>query len=139
MEQTEKNKALVRRAIEEVYNQNSLVVVDEIYAPNYVLHHTFGPEVHGPEGVKELANMRRAVFANDVTITIEDQIAEADKVVTRWTVRGAHQGETAESPPNSDQGIATGMLIDRIARDSDKIEESWAEEHRHLMGVPLFN
>jgi hypothetical protein len=66
----EKNKAIVRRAIEEIYNKNSLAVVNEIYAPDYVFHPTFGPKVYNPEGVKELVERRRAVLPN-ATITLD--------------------------------------------------------------------
>jgi predicted ester cyclase len=132
----ERNKAIVRRAIEEIYNSNSLAVVNEIYAPDYIFHRTFGPQVYGPEGVKELVNRRRAVLPN-ATITIEDQIADANKVVTRWTVRDPHQRETAGHPPDGDQVTAAGILIDRIA--GDKIQESWAEEGWNIMGIIIGN
>jgi predicted ester cyclase len=135
-EDTETKKALVRRVIEEVYNRNSLEAVDETYAADYVFHPAFGPEVHGLEGVKDLVNRRREVFP-EVTLTIEDQIAEADKVVTRWTVRDAYQRETAGSLPNSDQSMASGIIIDRI--EDHRIKESWGEESSHLRGVTLFN
>jgi hypothetical protein len=76
----EKSKEIVRRAIEEIYNRNNTTEVDEIYADGYVFHRTTGPEIHSPEGVKELIERRQAVLPN-ATITIEDQVAEADNLL----------------------------------------------------------
>ena len=122
---SEDNKLIVYRAIEEVYSKGNVEAVEEIYAPDYVFHWTFGPNVHGPQGVKDSVNRRRAVLP-DVTMIVEDQIAEGDKVVTRWTVRDTRQGEGRSAPPNGDRVMMSGILIDRIAED--KIQESWAEE-----------
>jgi predicted ester cyclase len=131
----EKSKEIVRRAIEEIYNKNNTAEVDENYADGYVFHCTTGPEIHSPEGVKELIQRRRAVLPN-ATITIEDQVAEADKVVTRWTMRDAQQQQSAV-PANGDQVTAAGILIDRIA--DGKIQESWGEENWQVRGVDLMN
>jgi predicted ester cyclase len=125
----------VRRAIEEIYNKNNTAEVDEIYADGYVFHCTTGPKIHSPEGVKELIQRRRAVLPNAI-ITIEDQVAEADKVVTRWMMRDAQQQHSAV-PANGDQVTAAGILIDRIA--DGKIQESWGEENWQVRGVDLMN
>jgi steroid delta-isomerase-like uncharacterized protein len=61
----------------------------------------------------------------DLQIKIEDQIAERDKVVTRWTARGTHQGEFAGIPPTGKQVVMTGIDIDRIA--NGKLVECWTK------------
>ena len=80
----EENKALLRRAVEEVFSaQGNVDVADEIFAPDYIgMNPTDPQDVRGPEGVKELANMYRSAFP-DVRLIIEEQVAEGDKVVTR--------------------------------------------------------
>ncbi len=60
----------------------------------------------------------------DTQITVEDQIAEGDLVVTRWTARGTHQGELMGVPPSSNRATVEGITINRIA--DGKIAESWA-------------
>jgi len=96
---TESNKAIARRFLEEVFGQGKLAVADEIVAPDHVDH---GPGAlpgvpHGPEGSKMLVTGYRNAFP-DIHFTIDEQIAEGDKVVTRWTGHGTHKGELAGIP-----------------------------------------
>jgi predicted ester cyclase len=81
---TEENKTLLRRSVEEIFSaQGDLDVAEEIYAPDYVGHNPLDPEdVRGPEGAKEQARMYRSAFP-DVRLSIEEQVAEGDRVVTR--------------------------------------------------------
>lgn len=117
------NKALARRIVEEAFTAGRLEVVDELVARDYVGHDPSLPEdARGPEGVKELIAGYRAAFP-DIRVTVEDQIAEGDMVVTRWAATGTHQGELMGMPPTGKQGTVTGMTIDRIA--DGKIVESW--------------
>src|SRR5919199_2849531 len=89
----EENKAVTRRFLEEVFTAGNLKLVDELFAPDYVLHDPSVPqEVRGPEGMRQYVAMYRAAYP-DTHFTIEDQIAEGDEVVTRWVGRGTHQGE----------------------------------------------
>jgi len=76
------NKALVRRLFEEVWNQGKLDVIDEIHDAGFVKHIPGNPDIHGPEGLKQSVSMFRTAFP-DVQFTIEDQIAEGDKVANR--------------------------------------------------------
>ncbi len=121
---TEENKAIVRRAIEEVFSaQGNLDVADELYAPHYVGRNPVSPEdVRGPEGVKEEASMYRNAFP-DVRLMIEDQVAEGDKVVTRWIGVGTNQGEMMGVAPTRNRVRVDGMTIDRI--EDGKIVEEW--------------
>lgn len=116
---TEDNKALVRRGFEEIWNRGNLAVIDEFIAPNYVDHEPT-TTLQGPEAHKQFVLMYRSAIP-DLHITIEDQIAEGDKVVTRWTARGTHQGPLMGIPPTGKQAVVTG--IDRFA--NGKAVEAW--------------
>ncbi len=120
---SEQNKMLVRRAIEEVWNLGNFAVVDELAASDIVVHaSTPADEIHGREGVKQFYATLRAAFP-DLHFMIEDQIAEGDRVVTRWTARGTHIGVFQGLPPTGKQVRLTGIDIDRIA--DGKVVECW--------------
>jgi predicted SnoaL-like aldol condensation-catalyzing enzyme len=113
---TEENKAIVRRWSAELFNQGHLEVADEIVAPTYRRHDPGDPfVVEGPEDLKRLVSMLRA-HVPDLHISVEDVIAEGDKVVTRYT--GA-------------QGTLSGIQIFYLV--DGKIVESWA--NRDDLGV----
>jgi steroid delta-isomerase-like uncharacterized protein len=121
---TEANKAISRRFLEEIFGQGKLAVADEIIAPNHV---NSGPGAlpglpPGPEGSKQIVMVYRNAFP-DVQFTIDEQIAEGDKVMTRWTAHGTHKGELAGIPPTGKSSTVTGMGVDRIV--NGKIVESW--------------
>ena len=121
---TEANKAIARRFLEEVFGQGKLAVADEILAPDHVDH---GPGAlpgmpPGPEGSKMLVTGYRNAFP-DIHFTIDEQIAEGDKVVTRWTGHATHKGELAGIPATGKSATVTGMGVDRIV--NGKIVESW--------------
>ncbi len=121
--QPEENKAVVRRFLEEVFSGGNLELVDELFAPNYVLHDPVVPgEVRGPEGIKEYVGMYRGAYP-DTRFTVEDQIAEGDEVVTRWTGRGTQQGELMGIPPTGQEVTVTGIELDRVS--GGKLEETW--------------
>jgi predicted ester cyclase len=80
----EENKAMVRREMEEIFNQGgNLDAADEIYAPNYVSHEPTSGETRGIEAAKHFAATYRQAFP-DLQNTIEDMVAEGDKVVLRF-------------------------------------------------------
>ena len=89
---SEENQAIARREIKELYNHTgNLDAAAEIYAPGYVGHDPTLPEdVRGVEAVRQYAAAMRSAFP-DLTCTIEDQVAEGEKVVTRWIGGGTHQ------------------------------------------------
>jgi steroid delta-isomerase-like uncharacterized protein len=120
----EENKALLRRAVEEVFSaQGNVDVADEIFAPDYVgMNPTDPQDVRGPEGAKELANMYRSAFP-DVRLIIEEQVAEGDKVVTRWIAYGTHQGEMMGIAPTGNQVRVEGITISHI--QEGKIVQEW--------------
>ncbi len=118
----EENKALVRRLFEEVWNQWKLDVIDELFASDFVHHEPTVGEVRGPGDYKKYISILLTAFP-DVQLTIEDQIAQGDKVVTRWTLTGTHKGELMGVPPTGVQVTWTGISIDRFA--GGKFVESW--------------
>jgi steroid delta-isomerase-like uncharacterized protein len=111
---TEENKAMVRRIFEEVFNKGNLSVVDEIMANDYVFHMGQGMDVKGPDGFKQFATMFRTAFP-DLHITIDDMVAEGDRVATRETMRGTHKGDFMGIRPTGKQCTTTGMVIIRFA------------------------
>ena len=106
---TEESKNLVRRMYEEVWNKGRLEVIDEICALGYVGIGPYGDEL-GPESVKRGVASRRTAFP-DIHVTIEDMIAEADKVIARLTFRGTHRGEFQGIPSTEKEVIWTGIWI----------------------------
>lgn len=75
------------------------------------------------EGAKRFVEMYRNAFP-DLRITVEDLVAEGDKVLTCWTARGTHQGEFMGIPPSGNRVEFTGISIDRI--EGGKFVESWS-------------
>jgi predicted ester cyclase len=113
----EENKAIARREIEELFNHTgSLDAAEEIYVPDYVGHDPTQPEdIHGVEAAKQFAATYRSAFP-DLTCTVEDQIAEGDKVATRFSAYGTHQGETEElGPPTGNRVEITGISMERFS------------------------
>ncbi len=119
---SEENKDLARRSWEMLVNQQNPDAVDELYAADLVWHEP-DQDVRGSEEAKQFLGMYLSAFP-DVRVTVEDVIAEGDKVVTRWTIRGTHQGEIEEfGPPTGRQVEIKGITIHRI--EGGKIVEEW--------------
>jgi predicted ester cyclase len=120
----EENKALARRWFEDLFNAGNLEVADEIIAPEHVNHDPTIPGIpSGPEGQKQIVNVYRGAFTN-AHITVEEQLAEGDRVVTRWSGSGTHQGELMGVAPTGNQVTITGLTINRIS--DGKIVENWS-------------
>jgi len=121
--QPDENKTVVRRFLEEVFTGGNLELADEIFAPNYVLHDPSVPQgARGPEGMKQYVAMYRSAYP-DTRFTVEDQIAEGDRVVTRWAANGTQRGELMGIPPTGMPVTISGIEVDRIG--DGRIEESW--------------
>ncbi len=121
---SEENKAIARREMEEIFNHTgNLDAADEIIAPNYVSHEPTSGEIRGIEGAKQFAATYRQAFP-DLQNTIEDMVAEGDKVVLRFRGSGTHTGETeAFGPPTGKRMEITGITIKRLSEG--KIVEAW--------------
>ncbi|MDP9439212.1 MAG: ester cyclase [Actinomycetota bacterium] len=119
----EENKALVRRIFEEGWNAGNLGVFDEAIAPDYVLHDPSVPEdVVGIDGIKGFASAFLHAFP-DLHFSIEDQVAEGDRVVTRWTSSATHQGELMGIAPTGNRTGVSGVTVGRIS--GGKLAEDW--------------
>jgi predicted ester cyclase len=120
---TEQNKALFRRVMEEVFNRGNMSLIDELIAPDFVEHEEPPPGMPaGREGVKQLATMLHSAFP-DITASIDDIIAEGDKVVARSTWSGTHKGEFMGIAPTG-KSVSFGVFdIVRIA--GGKFVEHW--------------
>ena len=121
---TEENKAIVRRLYEEAITQKKPEVLDEIMSPDVVDHSPFPDQAPGLEGFKGVFALVLSAFP-DYQSTVEDQIAEGDKVVTRYTSRGTHQGEFMGIAPTGNGVRVTGIDIDRVVEG--KIVDHWSE------------
>ena len=120
---TEDNKALVRRALEEVWNQGKVALFDELYATNFIYHNHAVPGVRTIEDFKRFVPAFRHAFP-DIHTTIQDVIAEGDRVVLRYTFRGTNMGDFVTPmslPATGKQVTVTGMSIGRVA--SGKVVE----------------
>jgi serine phosphatase RsbU (regulator of sigma subunit) len=119
----EENKAIFRRYLEEAWNQSNLEVIDEIF-DSYISHQPNG-SVHerGPQDVKRFVSEFRAAFP-DLRLIMEEQIAEGDKVVSRGTIRGTHQGEFRGMAPTDEEMEIPGMAAFRFSEEG-KVVESW--------------
>jgi len=121
----EHNKAIARRFVEEGLNKGDLAALDEILAANYVNHNAAPGMPPNREGFKGLVTMVRQAFP-DAHVTIEDIVAEGDRVVFRDTTRATHKGEFLGIPPTGKQATWAEMHIFRIA--DGKIVEHWHNE-----------
>jgi steroid delta-isomerase-like uncharacterized protein len=127
---SEENKAIVRRYLEEAFNNRNTDVIDELVSEDHVDYH-IPPELpRGPEGIKAWFNGAFSAFP-DSRIKAKDVIAEGDKVVTRFEFIGTHQGEFMGIPATGKQFSITGIAIARIA--DGKLVEWW--EKADVMGL----
>ncbi len=119
----EENKTIARRFLDELWNRSNFGLVDQLLASDYDGHSS--TVICGPEGAMEFVPRLRNAFP-DFQFSILDQIAEGDKVATRWTIRGTHKGEFQGMPPSGKQIEMTGITIFRIA--NGKLIEGWTNE-----------
>ncbi len=120
----EENRAIVRRHMDEVWSKGNLEVIEEIFATDFFSH---GRQERGIEGLKQTIARQRTAFP-DLQVTIEDIIAEGDKVVIRRTLRGTHKGEFQGIAPTDKLTALASIAIFRI--DEGKIKEIWQVNDR---------
>jgi steroid delta-isomerase-like uncharacterized protein len=123
----EENKATVRRFLEEAFGGGKTELVDEVLHSDFVCYdpNSESGEIRGADTIKgEIDYFRSAV--PDLTYTVEDQVAEGDKVVTRYTASGTHQGEFFGVAGTGNRVEFTGIQIDRFD-ESGKLVEEWPE------------
>lgn len=119
----EENKAIGRRVFEEVFNKRNLAVADELLTPDSLNHDDPHGVGHvGPESLKQAVQMLCAAFP-DLRITIEDVIAEGDKVFLRTTSSGTHQGAFLGIQPTGKRFTQQQMHLIRVV--DGKVTEHW--------------
>jgi steroid delta-isomerase-like uncharacterized protein len=120
------NKAAARRLYEEAFAQGKTEVVDEVLEADFVCHdpNSETGEIRGAQTIKgEIDYFRNAV--PDLFWHVEDQLAEGDKVTTRYTLGGTHQGEFFGVPGSGKRIEISGINVDRFD-ESGKMVEEWA-------------
>lgn len=128
---TEEKKAFVRRQIDELWNKGNLDAAEECFTPDFVGHDPASPEeIRGPEGFRSNVAAVRSAFP-DFRTEVVDQVAEKNRVVTRYVTTGTHEGELAGIPPTGKRIEVAGMGIDYFSED--KISESW--EYYDVLGM----
>ena len=133
----EQNEALIREVLD-LINEGNLDAAFEFYAPDYIYHGPGGQELRGRDGIRGLWATFLAGFP-DLHSTVDDVIAEGDKIVLRWTVQGTHTGEFLGVPASNKH---MSLPITEIFRVADgRLVEAWDQYDRlHLMeqidGIP---
>jgi steroid delta-isomerase-like uncharacterized protein len=128
---TEQNKTSHRRFIEEAWNKGNPAVFEELNSPNVVAHFLPPGLPRNLEGLKMFVQSFRTAFP-DVHITIDDQLADGDKTVARWTMTGTQTGPFLGMPPTGRKINASGIEICRYDADGKRIE-GWSSFDRMTM------
>jgi len=121
---SKENKTIIRRLYAEVWNERKLEVVDELLSASHALN---DPIVSGSQVGPELYKRRVAELTTgfpDLCFTVEDMIAEGEKVVACWTISGTHKGEYTGIPGTGKKIFLEGITIHHIKKG--KILDSYA-------------
>jgi predicted ester cyclase len=94
-----------RRIFEEVWNRKNPAIIDELMAPDYVHHDVLSPEAFGLDGYKQFADRYLSAFPN-LQMTIHDEVVAGDRIVTRWTATGTHDGDLPGLPRTGKNTLA---------------------------------
>jgi steroid delta-isomerase-like uncharacterized protein len=121
----EQNKELHRRFLQGVFNEGRMETADELLSPSYVFHDAPpGAPKEGPQAVKQAASMFRVAFP-DLEISVEELVAEGDKLCARATTRGTHRGTIFGISATGKTVTVTGLTMVRVA--DGRIAESWVK------------
>ena len=120
---TEENKAVLRRLFDEFYNMGNMAVADEIMASSIVIHDASAPELRGDPALAKQRHQAQLTATPDFHITLEDTVAEGDKIAYRWTMRGTQTGPMRGIPPTGRSFAMTGMSVVRFV--DGKMAEVW--------------
>jgi len=118
-----KNADGSRRIIEEIFGAGNYELTKELIGADAVGHDPAQPApINGPDGVAASARGYRDAFP-DLTLSVNQQIADGDYVATRWTAKGTHKGDLFGIAPTGKQTTVTGITIDQWT--DGKVAESW--------------
>lgn len=119
----EENKAIARRVFDEIWSMGKLDVIKEVFAPDCIYHAPFpSKEIRIVPVYARRVTVERESFP-DLSFMIDDQIAEGDKVVIRWTLNGTHKGQFMGLPGTGKGTTMMGISIFRIS--NGKITDIW--------------
>lgn len=121
---SEENMALERRLVEEVWNKHNPGAADAFVAPDVIQNNSLPGTRPGRDGYRQTLEMLFSAFP-DVRLTVEDLIADGDKVVERWTIRGTHRGDFMGMPATNKQVTVSGIDIYRYA--GGRRVETWSQ------------
>jgi steroid delta-isomerase-like uncharacterized protein len=122
METEQENKAVVGRYYDEVLNQRKVELLDELAVEDYVEHDPFPGQGNGRADLKARVQLLLDAFS-PIRFTVEDVIAEGDKVVVRWTNAGTHSGSFLGIPPTNKEFSVAGIDI-HVVLDG-RMAEHW--------------
>ena len=117
---SEQHKSAARNFIEKGLNQKDITALDEYFSPR-LTDHALPPGLPaGREGRKIFASVLLVAFP-DLHVQLDDMVADGDKLVSRYTVHGTHEGELMGIPPTGKQVSVGGIAIDRF-EDGQSVE-----------------
>jgi steroid delta-isomerase-like uncharacterized protein len=133
----DQNKRIVSRYYTEVLNAGQLHLLDDLAADDYVEHDPFPGQGNGRTDLLARVTLLRSAFA-PIHFTIEDIVAEADRVVARWSSSGRHSGEFLGIPPTGRDYTISGIDIHRL--ENGRIVEHWhvVDQLSQLQQLGLF-
>jgi predicted ester cyclase len=123
---SEANKEIVRRVLEEYWHNGDEAIIDELFLDDFVNHDLSNPEQRGRKAFKEWGNGISTAFNTGFPgwrVTIEDLVAEGDRVAKRWILRGTHKGEYFGVAPTGKQVAMRAVTIYHFA--GGKVKEIW--------------
>lgn len=119
---TVQHKSMIRRILDEAFNQGNLAIVDELVAPDSISHHMSWGMPANRMGLKQLIAMFRTAFP-DLSCTVDDEINQGDKVAAHWTMRGTHKGLFLGNSPTNKSIVVQGLIYARI--ENGQVIENW--------------
>ncbi len=117
----EEQKAIAQAAMD-LINERNFDAIDRLYAPDYIRHDPDNPRVSTRETYKQYI-MTLAVVFPDLKFTVDDLIAESDKVMTRFHNQGTHEAPWRHLPPTGKHVLITGSALSHIV--NGQIVEDW--------------
>lgn len=133
MTHEERNKAVVRRLFDEVWNAARLDVIEELYAPDYVAdYRPYVPLRHGPAGIREMVTRAHATFSG-YHEQLEELIAEGDRVAVRLTITGTQTGPFGPIPPTGKPVCFEEMLVLRFNADGRVVHQRGIPDNVNLL------
>jgi len=119
----EDHKKVIRQVFEEIWNRSEFTLIDRFYTPEYVAHVAGSPsDIEGPEQFKQFVALH-GVLTSELNFSVDDQIAEGDRVATRWTATSKAASGLIAGASDGQAVTVTGISIHRFAEG--RIVESW--------------